>query len=381
MVIQLLGNLAGLLVRRRLEVAASSPTSANRAEFAWLLARGLMMTDAPRSLLMSLRAVRDGLAGGSPLVAGRALAFVGGGVFLQLPFFRRKSQRWLDQVHKWAQRHPILEVSARVWEGVASVSRGAWSGSRQTLEGVEEELRLHPDVSFERVVASVSRLVVLQHQGEYIRLLDGATREWENARAAGNDTNTVIFSVLAVDGYLAAGQFAPVDRILEQAEKSLPERFVPQTYDVTDALVHRDLARGHAEAALERFSAMQSPFKWAGGKMAAVTLFRNAKLGGRTGIAAGSPAVVRQAIRDLRGMKREDASAFAEWFECVLAGTAQERAQQIADGLDRAEAGSVALAVRLQVDDNGELTEKLRGRGVVDPHQWSHWMAPLKMPS
>ncbi|MBL4689470.1 MAG: hypothetical protein JKY37_33075 [Nannocystaceae bacterium] len=144
MVMQLLGNLARLLVRRRLEIAEDSPRSASRAELAWLLARGLMMTDAPRSLLMSLRAVREGLAGGSPLVTGRALAFVGGGVFLQLPFFRRSSQRWLDQVHKWAQRHPILEVSARVWEGVASVSRGAWSRSRQTLEAVEEELRLHP---------------------------------------------------------------------------------------------------------------------------------------------------------------------------------------------------------------------------------------------
>jgi serine/threonine protein kinase len=349
------------------------------AALCWMAARGAMMTKPGLTMALALRAVRLGAHTGSVSTAGRALAFVGGGVFLQTPLFHSRSRQWLAHVRHWSVSDEALAPTADLWEGVSAVSQGRWTEARTLLRGARKQLDGNPDGQFELIAAAVAEMVSMAHEGDYARLLDVGTREWDRARRRGDDLYELVFSMLSIDAFLAGSQTAPVRSILERAERLLPDKFTPQRYDWLDGSVHLLLSLGDVDEALSLFQRYQKPFRRAGGNFAEVTRFRNAKLGVRVGLASGHPEVLRTAGRTLLRMKRPDTTAYLNWMQAVTQGVARTTAQELADGFERTNAHGMALGLRLAVGDP-EASEQLITRGVADPVAWSKVMAPLEMP-
>ena len=348
------------------------------SETRWMIARGYVMSEPVLCLALSLESARTALHAGDARTAGGALAFVGGGVFMQAPALRRWSDACLDAVRGWADgENDLLRASADLWTAVSGVGGGDWGRAERTLARVEPQLIGREGAQFERFLAAQTRLLLLQHQGAYGRLLDQATREVELARRRDDELSEVVMSLFAIDGFHAAGQLVPAAAALRRATEWLPATFVPQSFYEAEARINHHLATGDPVAGLEAHRELQAPFRRAFGHMAPVTKLRNAVLGGRAAILTGEQAHLTAAIASLVGLDRDDARAFLAWLEGARDGRSPD---DLAARFEACGARALAAGVRLQHGE-AEAAEALQRMGVRQPATWSAWMVPLRSPT
>jgi hypothetical protein len=388
-----LAHLGWLLLRGTAFVAREDrvdPADGVGADLCWTLARGLSFVKPVDGLLYALRGLRLALALRDPTRVARVIAFLGGGVFHQIPGLRRVSRRYVDEAAALAERLASAELrgSVVVWKGMMELVSGDWDIAQRHIETAIAALAGRPGGAWERAVATGLQVWIHQHRGDLARSGALARDYLDDAVDRGDLYGQVLFKQHLAYATLAADRVAETRRATawilnewRQGEATVPA-FYARWIEVCCDIYEGRVEQGHA-----RWQAGRGDFVAMGGRLAAPARIDDTLLEARILLNEPATAVARRRLTRLAAQltreQRQDCPPYASWLSTmvrsstVAARVHDEALRQTALAFDRAGMALPALCIRLQGDHpDGPISARMRSLGVEEPDRWARAMFP-----
>jgi tetratricopeptide (TPR) repeat protein len=376
--------LAQLLSLRRPtpRLGAIDEAALRRADLCWTLAKGLAYTKPAEALDYALRSLAAARRARDPRAQARALAFLGGGVFFQVPGMSGLAQRYMASARALADASAPGELRANIelWQGVIDIGRGRWIDARAELERALELLERARKSRWDRSTAGQFLIWLDWREGDLHAMHERARVEQALAHERGDRLTWVVFSHFVAFWQLAQGR---PDRALALAEQIRtlwsPLNFSVQSFYTMQIEVEGLLYLGELARARATWAAIQAAFRRAGGERAAVSRIDNAMLRARLALHEGGASSLTELRRIAAALSRElrpDAAAHGAWLAAVSRG---DRAglHEASEQLAAARCSLASLALALQLDDSSETAAAMRARGVAQPQRWAGVYYPI----
>ncbi|MCB9692904.1 MAG: serine/threonine protein kinase [Alphaproteobacteria bacterium] len=340
------------------------------ARVLWAAARGLAYTQPLWSLWLGFRAMRRAARAGDGAVASSVLAFLGGGLFLQLGPLRRRAVELLDLAESSAT-DPTSRSSVAMWRAAVKIQEGRWDDARPLLADAIDVLRTAPTAHWERLTALQFDLWLDWWQGDFNRLFRRADLALGDAIESGDTLGRAIFVQYRAYALLAFGELDTVEADCRWLDEVWSEGgFNAQTYySGLIASMARSIG-GDVPAARATWERVQPGFRRSGGDRIALSRIDNRLMDARLARLEGATERLPLLAREIRATGRADSAALAAWVEGV------EPWGDVAADLRRAGLFGAAAAIEAQLGDTCA-DAWLRSRGCARPDAWASALWPI----
>lgn len=370
------------VLRNRRPIRSHDPGDVVQARFdvMWTLARGYTYTKPVLALDYALQAMDAASVRSNRSGLAYTLAFVGGGVFGQIPLLRTRGVGWLAEAHVLAaeQDDSVALALAHCFEALMLTGEGDFERGLSLAERSVELLAGREGVHWERFTADQTWMWFLHRTGQFKVLAVAASDALLGAEGRGDVLARAVYSHFVALSEITAGRPGRGLTTLSWIEAEwMPDTFTPQHFFTRVIQIEAHLAMGSIDAAAELWRATQGPYLKASLNYATTARIDNHLAQARIAVALNDVAQVDVARTVLTKEQRPDAQAVVQWLSHLRGEAAPEAVVRAFEAASMPHLAD-GFALQVQTSDTTPLF-RLRERGVLDPHHWARTLVPAGM--